>query len=357
MAKLKNKLLFIILPILTLFIAIGYTQLTDTLSIAGLANVEAKKGIYISNVTVSSGNAVVVNYVDTVLSSDVTLPDTTSTATLTVTITNNSNTTKVFNAVKYMDEAYSNPDITFTLNGLVSGTAIPSDSPNNTLTFTITFSFAGKDTSNPKLESVLLFEFADAADWDPDIGDDDVTETTTPNTDGSDTPETTPPSSGGSNTPEPEVGEDFFALVMAAISEIRGEYGLNDPHKGSVLVNAIKNDKLVYSTDNMQGGNIKHFASQERNAHNLDFLFEYISDTQYVLYIWRLDEVNEPSTVIGTTEIVVYKQVIHYTNGKWEKTTPMSGHAVIKNLRNNDNIRVNAIVPSEWEIGNPHKTT
>ncbi len=331
---MKSVAILILIAVLLTFSGIGYAQIADHLLITGEATLEPPKIIYISNATVSSGNAAIDYYSGTILSSEVNLPTSNSTSTITVTITNNSETTKVFNKVQYVDEAYSNANITFQLSGISTGTALPhaASGENNTITFDITFKHTGGEFTDGSLSSILLFEFAESADWDDDTGG----------------------GSGGNEPPATEIGEDFAALIKAAMSENKNSYGLNDPNKGSALKNAIKNSKLVYSTDKITGGHIKHFASNEINTHKLDFLFKFSSETEYILYMWRLKDVESTSTVIGTTEIVVYKQAYHLVSGNWEKSTTLAGHATVIQTTNNQNEEIIAIDHTRWDIGDPH---
>ena len=336
--KAKSIAIFLLVAVLFTFTSLGYAQMTDLLSITGSIVVEPINDIYINSANVKSGNAKVTNYVNTVLSSSITLDGAGSSATITLTIINNSNTVKVFNTVKFMNEAYSNPNITFTLDGITTGTALsnnPADS-THTFTFDIIFTFKENDYSDPNLTSVLLFEFADIANWEEPVEPDTPVNPSEP----------TPPT-----PPIIEVGEDFEALIKAGISDLRGNYGLNDPQKGHVLESAVKKQGIVYSTDNLSGGHIKHFASTERNTHNLDFMFEYKSDTEYILYIWRLEEVNDSATVVGRTEVTVYKQAYHLINNTWQRSSTMAGRSVIQELQGNKGDSILAIIPSQWVVG------
>ncbi len=313
--------------------------MTDYLNVDGVANIPQRKDIFISNATTKSANATVSYYIDTVLSSNVTLSGASSSATITVEITNNTGSTKVFNTVKYDDEAYSNSNIKFTLDGIETGTAVSGDtySGQNTITFDVVFSFAGDDTSNPTLSSILLFEFADSADWD----------------DGDDNGGSTGGSTGGDGSVAP--GEDYMALILATLSNIKNSYGLNDPNKGSVLENAVKKDGIVYSSNKVSGGHIKHFASEERDTHNLDFMFEFSSETEYILYIWRIAEATHEDTVIGETEIAVYKQAYHKVGDEWIKSTTLAGRSVTVQTKDNNSNTILAIDYENWQVGLPEQ--
>ena len=332
--KIKAIAIFVLITLMTLFSSFGYAQISDTLIISGTGRVEPFKGIYISRAIPKDSSATVTDYIGTTLFSEVTLGDSDSSSAITVTITNNSGSTKVFNTVKYLEDAYSNENIKFTLDGIATGTAITSDNSEgkNTITFDIIFSYAGSTYSNPDLTSVLLFEFAEAADWE-----------------GGDT------GGGGNEGGDGDVhpGEDFMALISAAMSGEKNSYGLNDKNKGGALTSNIKSKNVLYSTDNISGGNIKHFATEEIDTHNLDFMFEYSSDTEIILYIWRIAEVEADTTVIGETEIAVYKQAYHKINGTWEKSTTLAGRSVVIETRNNDGDDIIAIDRSQWKVGLP----
>ena len=338
MSNVKSIIMCLILILSVVFTSVGYAAVTDTLFITGNATADPILDLFISNVEVIKGNATV-NYTNlTVMSSSINLSSTSDEVTLRITVINNSSHHKVFNAVKHIDEAYSNENISFYLTGLMAGDHLYNTEGENTKTFDITFSFTGYDASDLSLNSILNFQFANEADWEnPGTGE---------GGEGGETP--TPPTIA--------VGEDFAALIEAARSDKKNSYGLNDSNKGSVLVNAVKQKGIIYSNDNrVSGGNLQHFATSTINAHNLDYLFEYVSDTEYVLYMWRLNEVEADDTVIGVTPITVYKQVYHYVylederEYSWEKSATMAGHAVIKQVKNNNGSTVEAIVPSEWE--------
>ncbi|MBQ3116393.1 MAG: hypothetical protein IJC07_05130 [Clostridia bacterium] len=332
MSKAKLTMIYIVALLMSLFLVIGYAQMNSSLQISGTANAERINDIYISNAA-GDANSTVNTYVGTALSSSVVLPYSSSTATISITIVNNSETTKVFNAVKYMDDAYSNPNIVYSLNGIQTGTAVPSykESTNNSITFSITFSFSGSNVSNPRLDSVLLFEFAEEADFEH-------------GGDGGDSGDT---GGGTGGDVVIEVGQDFLALIEAAMSNVKNSYGINDPNKGDTVVSAIEKNIVLYSTTNIQGGNLNHFATETLNTHNLDFMFQYSSDTELFLYMWRLKDLED--VTMGQTEITVYKQAYHKKNDKWEKSVTLAGHSVP--------IRVNsstiAIDHNLWEVGAP----
>jgi hypothetical protein len=141
---MKHKFLVGVATLLMFAITtLGYAELSDSLSISGSVSADAPEpinDIYISDVTVADGtNANIKGYVQTVLSSTVTLGGAGSSATLYVTIINNSAVDKVFNRVTYSSDYYSNAGITFTLDGLQTGDKLAHDptNPTHVVTFEV----------------------------------------------------------------------------------------------------------------------------------------------------------------------------------------------------------------------------
>jgi hypothetical protein len=141
---MKHKFLVGVATLLMFAITtLGYAELSDSLSISGSVSADAPEpinDIYISDVTVADGtNANIKGYVQTVLSSTVTLGGAGSSATLYVTIINNNAVDKVFNRVTYSSDYYSNAGITFTLDGLQTGDKLAHDptNPTHVVTFEV----------------------------------------------------------------------------------------------------------------------------------------------------------------------------------------------------------------------------
>ena len=77
-------------------------------------------------------------------------------------------------------------------------------------------------------------------------------------------------------------GQNFLDLHQSILENIK--VGLNSS-KGA-LEDAIVKDKLVHSSKNLQGGNMKHlFITQE--TRDLDFLIQYVSNTEFHLYMYK----------------------------------------------------------------------
>lgn len=160
MKKGLTAILCIVFSLMLSFMGIGYAQLSETLQVNTSLSLEAKKGLYIQTVTVSDGtNATIESYTDTLLTSTVTLgASSSSTATYQITIFNNTNTVYAFDKVLYTlgEGTYDNENITFSLSGLSYNQRLAGGAK---VTFTLRFSYASSNTSNPTLSSILNFKF------------------------------------------------------------------------------------------------------------------------------------------------------------------------------------------------------
>lgn len=162
MKKLSIVLLCLVFSLSFCFACVGYAALSSSMSVTGTAATTAQIGVYISKVEIAAGSNIdVKDYYGTNLNSTVTLQKAaSSTATLTVTLYNNSTNVYAFKKTAYMvgQGTYDNENITFTLNGLKAGDTIAGGA---TLSFTVTFSYAGSNRSNQTLNSLLNFQFGD----------------------------------------------------------------------------------------------------------------------------------------------------------------------------------------------------
>jgi len=162
MKKTNKKLIGIIL-IISLFMCIGYAEVSDTiLNITGQIEATTQEGVFISNVETTDTLSVVNYYVGTMLDSKTVLGTTSGlTVSYNITLYNNSDKEEVFIGVLTdgSDEyLYSNENIEYTLTGLTEYETVISK--NSSLKFTITFKYKeGVSTSNNILESKLNFRF------------------------------------------------------------------------------------------------------------------------------------------------------------------------------------------------------
>ena len=159
---MKNKirnLFCIVLPLICVFLCIGYAKPSDSLAVSGSVDVLTQEGVFITDVAVPVGEDVTVHaFVSTVLTSTVNLgTDGSSTVTFSVNFYNNTNSTYIYDGVTYESDAYSNKDIVFSVADKKNFIT-----PHGTLKLDITFSYDGSTASSiTDLYSVLKFNFTD----------------------------------------------------------------------------------------------------------------------------------------------------------------------------------------------------
>lgn len=141
--------------------------------------------------------------------------------------------------------------------------------------------------------------------------------------------------------PTEKPGENYLVLLNSILNNSKG--GLNSG-KGTVE-NAVKKDWLVHSSQNVQGGNLKHLFITEP-CKDLDFVIRYISNTEFHVFMYENDDL-EAGTV-DVTHIKVFKTVLIETNGVWSALESQQGHALIRRFKGTSNL---AITPEEWVIG------
>ena len=162
----KKLLLIIFLFIATLFLGIGYAQISSVeLNIGGSVIAQKQTGVvimdvhYVSNNNANISSSIINSYYQTMLNSKIVLGnDSSSSITYEITIKNLTNAPKRFDGAVYEQEFYDNPNITYELNGLSIGDVLAS---NQSVTFTITYKYTGTDISNNILNSYINFSFND----------------------------------------------------------------------------------------------------------------------------------------------------------------------------------------------------
>ncbi len=162
----KNLIFIIFLFIATLFLGIGYAQISSVeLNIGGSVIAQKQTGVvimdvhYVSNNNANISSSIINSYYQTMLNSKIVLGnDPSSSITYEITIKNLTNASKRFDGAVYEQEFYDNPNITYELNGLSIGDVLAS---NQSVTFTITYKYTGTDISNNILNSYINFSFND----------------------------------------------------------------------------------------------------------------------------------------------------------------------------------------------------
>ena len=169
--KKYNMLLNIIL-VATLFLSIGYAQITATnLQIEGTAKAYEKEGVYISGVNYSTSNNANVEASSTkqrvgaTVASRIILGNTqTSSITYQVTATNGTNKKYMYVGPAVSESFYSNNDIQYDVSGINVGDVV---NPNDSVTFNLTYSYVDNvqiSTQTQELDAYINFGFREMFD-------------------------------------------------------------------------------------------------------------------------------------------------------------------------------------------------
>ena len=319
MKKSSVFLLALALSFSILFTGIGYAKLTKTLSVTANLQATMPNAVFISKVTLKSENdatATVNSHTQRVINTTVILGSSAdASVSFQIEFYNNTDKDMAYVGTLYDEAAYDNSDIAYTVSDVLHGQTILL---KGKLTLTLTFSYRDGVSADKVLNSLIGFQFGEVIDFEQEEED---------------------------GTFEPS--ESYNTLVKNALTNAN-RYGLNDSHKGYVLHNALASKKILYSSDHTTGGNIDKFyeSLQVDESQDIDFVFEYVSETEYVAYLFNRKNVTEGS------EITVYKQYFHYdtthyNKPQWIAGTALIGHATIKEVKSS----VLSIVPSEWQVG------
>ena len=329
MKKRYVFLLALVLSLSMLFVGVGYARLTKTLSVAGNVQVDMPNAIFISNVTLKAENnatATVNAYTQRVLNTTVILGSSAdASVSFQIEFYNNTDKDMAYVGTILDEAAYDNDGIAHAVSDVLHGQAIQR---KGKLTLTLTFSYRDGVSANKVLNSLIGFQFGEVIDFEQEEeqGKED-----------------------GTFVP----GESYNTLIQNILTN-ENRYGLNDSHKGYVVHDALASKKILYSSDHTTGGNIdKLYAALQIDASkNIDFVFEYVSETEYVVYLFDRKDVAEGS------DITVYKQYFHYdtthyNKPQWVAGTALIGHATIKEVKSS----VLSIVPSEWQVSTRKTST
>ena len=160
-----NKRMYVLLLFFaTIFMSIGYASVNkEFVSIDGSAGIISNNSFYIRTVNYDSDSGADVNssqindFSNMILNSSITLGNSqSSTITYAITINNTTNKNYAYSGTSYSNNFYDNPNITYTISSLSVGDTIYA---NSSKTFYINFSYAGSNTSNPTLNSYIVFNF------------------------------------------------------------------------------------------------------------------------------------------------------------------------------------------------------
>ncbi len=130
-------------------------------------------------------------------------------------------------------------------------------------------------------------------------------------------------------------GQNYLDLHASILDNDKA--GLNSS-KGT-LEKAVLNDSdgLLHCDQNIQGGNLKHlFTTQE--SKDLDFLVEYVSDNEFLIYMYKTYDVY--NAAIGMTRIQVYVTTYLKANDIWVGKETHVGTAVVQYLPNSNLVAI-----------------
>ena len=142
--------------------------------------------------------------------------------------------------------------------------------------------------------------------------------------------------------PTEKPGSNYMVLLDSILNNNKG--GLNSS-KGTVE-NAVKMDRLVHSSQNVQGGNLKHLFITEP-CKDLDFIIHYVTNTEFHVYMYENADI-EAGTV-NVTQFKSFKTILVETNGVWTAQESQLGYSLMRYIKGTSYV---ALVPEEWTIGN-----
>lgn len=141
--------------------------------------------------------------------------------------------------------------------------------------------------------------------------------------------------------PTEKPGANYMVLLDSVLNNNKG--GLNS--NKSTVENAVKKDKLIHSSQNVQGGNLKHLFITEP-CKDLDFIIQYVTATEFHVYMYENDDI--AAGTVNVTQIKVFKTILVETNGIWSAQESQLGYALMRYVKGTSYI---ALVPEEWVIG------
>ena len=135
--------------------------------------------------------------------------------------------------------------------------------------------------------------------------------------------------------PTEKPGQNYMDLLDSVLNNSKA--GLNTS-KG-VLKNAVLNDKdgLVHSTQNVQGGNLKHLFITEE-ARELDFVIKRVSNTEFHIYMYETEAVENGT--LGSTKVKVYMTILALENGTWIGRESQFGYATVQTLPSSSTVAI-----------------
>ncbi len=146
---------------------------------------------------------------------------------------------------------------------------------------------------------------------------------------------------GGDNNEQIEVGENHLLLIKNIVDHIT--YGLNATSKPIVRELLEDGVAVVYSNQNVSGGNLKHMLIDDSSMDRLDFAVKYETDTLYSTFTFASMYLYD--SYVGQT-IDVYKTDMVYENGKWVAKRSSKGTVKVANVKGGNKQIINIDVYS-----------
>ena len=120
-----------------------------------------------------------------------------------------------------------------------------------------------------------------------------------------------------------QLHQNHYNLLQNIVNHI--DYGLNATKKPIIRNLLLENHGVVYSEQNVQGGNLKHMMLNTSDVDRLGFVVQYVSDTEFAAYTFSSTQL---TSKVGSY-IEVYKTQIIYENGKWKDVRSFTGIAIV----------------------------
>ena len=122
-----------------------------------------------------------------------------------------------------------------------------------------------------------------------------------------------------------DLHENHYNLLTNIVDHV--SYGLNATSKPIVRMMLEDGAGVVYSNQNVQGGNLKHMLLDSSDVEDLMFAVEYVTATEYNAYTFSANSVTYANL---DQYITVYKtQMIKGADGKWEAKRSFLGQAKV----------------------------
>ena len=150
---------------------------------------------------------------------------------------------------------------------------------------------------------------------------------------------------GGDNDEQLNVGENHMQLITNIVDHVT--YGLNATSKPIIQELLNSGVKVVYSNQNVSGGNLKHILINDSSMEAIDFAIKYETSTFYTTYTFESKFLTD--SYIDST-INVFKTDMVCEDGVWIAKRSYRGTAKVASILVKNKIIINIDVYS-WSEG------